>query len=299
MTTSWSPLADGLLRGDRRSLAKAITLLESQRDDQRADADALLRHLMPHSGRALRLGVSGSPGVGKSTFIEALGQRLVDRGRKLAVLAIDPSSPLTGGSILGDRTRMEALSRHPAVFIRPSPTGGALGGVARRTREVIIACEAAGYDTVFVETVGVGQSETLAAGMVDAFLILHQPHSGDELQGLKRGLLELADLVAVTKADGDLAAAARLAKAQLDQALGVAGALTGRKVPVTLVSSHTGAGLDDLWAHVERSIAAAAADGTLASRRRAQAHARFREELGEQLRTRVFAAAGRPDLMLA
>ena len=199
-------LAHGVLSGDRRSLGRAITLIESRRLDHQDQAAELLSLLLPQSGKAIRLGITGPPGAGKSTFIEAFGLNLVGQGKKVAVLAVDPSSVRSGGSILGDKTRMEELSRHPAAFIRPSPSGGTLGGVARRTREAMLACEAAGYDVVIIETVGVGQSETAVAAMVDMFLLLLSPGGGDELQGIKRGIMELADLVVVNKADGDLKA---------------------------------------------------------------------------------------------
>ncbi|HUV10992.1 MAG TPA: methylmalonyl Co-A mutase-associated GTPase MeaB, partial [Acidimicrobiia bacterium] len=189
-----SDLAASLLAGDRRALARAITLVESTRADHRAEADALLTEIMPSTGRARRVGISGAPGAGKSTLIEALGLHLVDAGRRVAVLAVDPSSTRSGGSILGDKTRMEELVRRPEAFVRPSPTGGTLGGVARRTREALLCGEAAGFDVVIVETVGVGQSEVAVEGMVDCFLLVLAPGGGDELQGIKRGIMELADV---------------------------------------------------------------------------------------------------------
>ncbi len=206
---SVSALADAVRAGDRRSLARAITLVESTRADHRDEAAALLDELMPATGGSTRVGISGAPGAGKSTFIEALGLHLVDAGHEVAVLAVDPSSTRSGGSILGDKTRMEQLSRAPNAFIRPSPSKGTLGGVARRTREAMLVCEAAGFDVVLVETVGVGQSEVAVAGMVDVFALLLAPGAGDELQGVKRGIVELADLVVVNKADGALADLAR------------------------------------------------------------------------------------------
>jgi len=202
----------------RRALAKAITLVESTRDDHRAHADALLDTLLPHAGRSFRLGISGVPGVGKSTFIEALGLYLVERGHRVAVLAVDPSSSISGGSILGDKTRMEQLSMHPSAFIRPSPSAGTLGGVAEKTREALLVCEAAGHDIVIVETVGVGQSETAVAGMTDMFVLLQLPNAGDDLQAIKKGVMELADLVVINKADIDVRAATR-AQAQIASAL--------------------------------------------------------------------------------
>ena len=212
-------LADAVRAGDRRALARAITLVESTRRDHRADAVALLDAILPATGTATRVGISGAPGAGKSTFIEALGLHLVDAGHRVAVLAVDPSSARSGGSILGDKTRMEQLSRRPEAFIRPSPSGGTLGGVARRTREALLVCEAAGFDVVLVETVGVGQSEVAVAGMVDLFVLLLAPGAGDELQGVKRGIVELADLIVVNKADGDLLDPARHTAADYAHAL--------------------------------------------------------------------------------
>jgi LAO/AO transport system kinase len=201
-------LARQVLDGDRRALARAITLVESTREDHRVDADALLDTILPSTGRAIRVGISGAPGVGKSTFIEALGLEVIKRKHRLAVLAVDPSSRRSGGSILGDKTRMAELAREDDVFIRPSPGGTQLGGVARHTREAMLVCEAAGFDVVFVETIGVGQSEVAVADMVDLFVLLVPPGGGDELQGIKRGIMELADVVVVNKADGDLVAVA-------------------------------------------------------------------------------------------
>ena len=205
--------AQDILNGSRRALARAITLAESRRRDHRLAAEALLQELLPATGKAIRLGISGVPGVGKSTFIEAFGLYLIAQGHKVAVLAVDPTSPVTGGSILGDKTRMEQLSRAPEAFIRPSPTGGTLGGVARRTREAMLLCEAAGFDVVIVETVGVGQSETAVNDLVDMFLLLLLPGGGDELQGIKKGIVEIADLICINKADSDLAEEANRAAA--------------------------------------------------------------------------------------
>ncbi len=201
-------LAAAVRSGDRRALARAITMVESTRADHRADATALIEQLLPATGRARRLGVSGVPGSGKSTLIEALGLHAIEAGHRVAVLAVDPSSKRSGGSILGDKTRMAELGRHEAAFIRPSPSSGTLGGVARRTREAMLLCEAAAFDLVLVETVGVGQSEVAVADLVDLFLLVASPAGGDELQGIKRGIMELADLIVVNKADGDLADAA-------------------------------------------------------------------------------------------
>jgi LAO/AO transport system kinase len=219
---SQEPLLDHLLQGapveQRRAIAKAITLLESTRSDHRAQGDALLTALLQHTGGAFRLGISGVPGVGKSTFIEALGLYLIAHGHRVAVLAVDPSSSLSGGSILGDKTRMEKLSVHDKAYIRPSPSSGTLGGVAEKTREAMLVCEAAGYDIVIVETVGVGQSETAVQGMTDMFCLLQLPNAGDDLQAIKRGVMELADLVVINKSDLDVAAATR-AQAQITSAL--------------------------------------------------------------------------------
>lgn len=212
-------LAQRVLAGDRRALARAITLIESRRPDHQEQAERLLARLLPQTGRAIRLGITGTPGAGKSTFIEAFGRHLIAQGHKIAVLAVDPSSQRSGGSILGDKTRMQALAQAPEAFVRPSPAGGTLGGVARRTREAALACEAAGYGVIVIETVGVGQSETAVADMVDCFALLLAPGGGDELQGIKRGIIELADLVLVNKADGDLLPAAERARADHQAAL--------------------------------------------------------------------------------
>ena len=221
-------IVDGQGMAQRRAMAKAITLLESTRADHRTQADALLTELLPHTGRAFRLGISGVPGVGKSTFIEALGLFLIDRGHRVAVLTIDPSSTVSGGSILGDKTRMERLSVHDRAYIRPSPSSGTLGGVAEKTREAMLVCEAAGFDVVIVETVGVGQSETAVAGMTDMFCLLQLPNAGDDLQAIKKGVMELADLVVINKADIDPDAATR-ARAQITSSL----RLLGQQVLVT------------------------------------------------------------------
>jgi LAO/AO transport system kinase len=217
---------DGIVHGNaavqRRAMAKAITLLESTRADHRAQADELLTAMLPHTGKALRLGISGVPGVGKSTFIEALGLYLIGQGHRVAVLAVDPSSTVSGGSILGDKTRMEHLSVHPQAYIRPSPSSGTLGGVAEKTRESMLVCEAAGYSVVLVETVGVGQSETAVANMTDMFCLLQLPNAGDDLQAIKKGVMELADLVVINKADIDPNAATR-ARAQITSSLRLLG----------------------------------------------------------------------------
>lgn len=276
-----------VIAGGRRALAKAITLLEGTRADQRTAAEQLLGFLSPHAGKSLRIGISGPPGVGKSTFIEALGKYLSSRKLHLAVLAVDPSSPISGGSILGDRVRMEELSKDPLVFIRPSPAGTTLGGVARHTRETILACEAGGSDIVLIETVGVGQSETVVASMVDAFIMLYQPNSGDEIQGMKRGILELADLVAVTKADGPLVKDANLAKSQLELALHISRSESSWTPPVVTISSTEGRGIAELWQQVIAFADKQRASGDFSHRRETQAVAWFRDELSELLQERL------------
>jgi LAO/AO transport system kinase len=270
-------LLDGVRRGDRRALAKAITLLESTRSDHRLRADALLNALLPHTGKAMRLGISGVPGVGKSTFIEALGLFLIGQGHRVAVLAVDPSSSLSGGSILGDKTRMERLSVHDTAYIRPSPASGTLGGVAEKTRDAMLVCEAAGYDVVIVETVGVGQSETAVAGMTDMFVLLQLPNAGDDLQAIKRGVTELADLVVINKADLDPAAATR-ACAQITSALRVfsfhgnpARGAAHWQASVMQLSALKGQGVAGFWAKVQDFHAQRHASGEFAARRRRQA----------------------------
>jgi LAO/AO transport system kinase len=277
-------LARAVRDGDRRALARAITLVESARSDHRDDAIALLDELVPATGEAIRVGVSGAPGAGKSTFIEALGTHLVDTGHRVAVLAVDPSSVRTGGSILGDKTRMEELSRRPEAFIRPSPSSGTLGGVARRTREAMLVCEAAGFDVVLVETVGVGQSEVAVAGMVDLFVLLLGPGAGDELQGVKRGIVELADLVVVNKADGDLADLARHTAADYAHALHLVRAGDDGSIErVRTCSALLGDGIDDLWAAIEQLAKVARASGALVERRNEQARAWMWSEVTETL----------------
>lgn len=272
-----------LLAGDRRALARAITLIESTRSDHRERADALLAEVLPHSGQSVRLGITGVPGVGKSTLIERFGLGLIEKGRSLAVLAIDPSSKRGGGSILGDKTRMEELSRREAAYIRPSPAGATLGGVARRTREAMLLVEAAGFDTVIVETVGVGQSETAVADMVDMFVVLLLPAGGDDLQGIKRGVIELADLIVVNKADGDLKAIAHRSAADYQHALRMLRSPTAGWTPeVTTCSAQTGEGVLELWQIVERFFKAVGEKG-VARRRAEQARAWMWNEVGETL----------------
>ncbi len=273
MNSAVEAVAEGVLQGQRRALAKAITLLESTLPTDRLQADELLKVLMPHTGKSMRLGVSGSPGVGKSTFIEALGLHVIGRGHRVAVLAVDPSSSVSGGSILGDKTRMEHLSVHEKAYIRPTPASGTLGGVAEKTRESLLACEAAGYDVVIVETVGVGQSETAVAGMTDVFVLLQLPNAGDDLQAIKRGVMELADMVLVNKADIDAAAASR-AQAQIAGAWtmvghhGNAGHRTGANV--LQVSALKGEGIEAFWAQMQEGLQAARLDGRHAKRRQDQ-----------------------------
>jgi LAO/AO transport system kinase len=264
-------LAEGLLSGNRSMLARAITLVESNAPRHRAQADELVRLIYPHAGKSVRIGISGPPGVGKSTFIDAWGCRLVERGHKIAVLAIDPSSSINRGSILGDKTRMEALVRLPEAFIRPSPSSGALGGVARKTRETIFLVEAAGFDVVVVETVGVGQSETTVRSMTDLFLLLQLAGSGDDLQGMKKGIMEIADLIAVTKADGDNRQRAGIARAVLHGAvLGLQAYTKGWKLPVVTCSAVTGDGLDTIWQEIEAFREHCKASGVFQARRHDQ-----------------------------
>ncbi len=264
-------LIDGVLGGQRRALAKTITLIESTRDDHQLRAGEVLRALLPRTGRSIRVGISGVPGVGKSTFIEALGLALIARGHKVAVLAIDPSSTVTGGSILGDKTRMEHLTQSLDAFIRPSPSAGSLGGVAARTREAMLVCEAAGFDVVIVETVGVGQSETAVAGMTDVFVLLQLPNAGDDLQAIKKGIVELADVVVFNKADLDETAAER-AMQQMKGALHLLRAASPDwTVPVLKVSAAKHAGLDDFWAAILRYRDAMQASGAWEARRSRQA----------------------------
>jgi len=274
----------GVRAGDRAMLARAITLVESTRAEHRALAQDVLQSLLPDSGRAHRIGVTGVPGVGKSTAIDQLGMNLIAAGRRIAVLAVDPTSKRSGGSILGDKTRMARLAQSPSAFIRPSPTAGTLGGVARRTRETMVLVEAAGYDVVIVETVGVGQSETAVADMVDFFLVLLLAGGGDELQGLKKGIIEIADMIAVNKADGDNIARATRAAAEYRSALGILtpGSSTWQ-APVLTISGRDNVGLDLLWSQITEHRARLAATGELEARRRAQSVGWMREMLAERL----------------
>lgn len=279
-------LAARLAKGDRRALARGITLIESTRADHRRAAAALVRRLHAAPRDAVRLGLSGTPGVGKSTFIESFGVRLADQGRKIAVLAVDPSSSRNGGSILGDKTRMEHLSRHPNAFIRPSPSGATLGGVARRTREAILLCEAAGFDLVIVETVGVGQSETMVADMTDIFLLLLAPAGGDELQGVKRGIMEICDMIVVNKADGDLKATAQRTRADYAGALHLLrkrGQDPEGFPKAIAVSALEEDGLEKAWEEILTLDAFRRENGIRDHKRRQQAVTWFRAEVEERL----------------
>ncbi|WP_209427256.1 methylmalonyl Co-A mutase-associated GTPase MeaB [Pararhodobacter sp. SW119] len=293
MTTE---LADAILKADRRALARAITLVESTRADHRERAAALLDELAGHGREAVRIGLSGTPGVGKSTLIEAFGMMLCDRGLKVAVLAVDPSSARTGGSILGDKTRMERLARHPNAFIRPSPSQTHLGGVARRTREAVALCESAGFDIVLIETVGVGQSETVVAELSDVFLLLLAPAGGDELQGVKRGIMEVADLIVVNKADGELKAQAQRTRADYAGALRLLRAREqdppGFPKAIT-VSAQEEVGLESVWEDIGALVDWRRAQGHWENRRAAQARHWFSEEVRRALLARLETPAAR------
>jgi LAO/AO transport system kinase len=266
-----SSLADAIRAGDRATLARAITLIESKRADHRKTAHLLVQELLPLTGKAVRLGITGAPGAGKSTTIDALGSALTAQGHKVAVLAVDPSSSRTGGSILGDKTRMSRLAIDANAFIRPSPSSGTLGGVTAKTRETMLLCEAAGYDVVIVETVGVGQSETAVADMTDFFLVLMVAGSGDELQGIKKGIVELADMIAINKADGDNIGRANVAAADFRSALHILAPRTPTwSPPVVTFSALTGNGIDGLWAKVTEHKEKMTASGELATIRREQ-----------------------------
>jgi LAO/AO transport system kinase len=261
----------GVIAGDRAILARAITLIESLKPEHQARAQAMLTTLLPRTGKSRRIGISGLPGAGKSTFIDAFGTMLTAQGHKVAVLAVDPTSSRTGGSILGDKTRMARLSVDPNAYIRPSPTGGTLGGVARATREAILVCEAAGFDVILVETVGVGQSEITVSEMVDFFLVLMIAGGGDELQGIKKGVLEIADMIAITKADGDNVKRAQSTAADYQHAMRIiTPASPTWQPPVVSVSALENRGLDDVWAKIETHRTATTASGEWAAKRRAQ-----------------------------
>ena len=270
ITPADQALIDGVLAGQRRSLAKAITLIESTRGDHQQRAQKVLNALLPNTGRAIRVGISGVPGAGKSTFIEALGVWLIEQGRKLAVLAVDPSSSLSGGSILGDKTRMELLCQREEAFIRPSPSAGSLGGVAEKTREAMLLCEAAGFDVIIVETVGVGQSETTVAGMVDIFCLLQLPNAGDDLQAIKKGIVEIADLVVINKADIDPRATA-VVRAQWKNALHMLRpASPNWSPPVLTASALHKEGIKDFWDAIEQYRTALTPTGEFAAKRQHQ-----------------------------
>ncbi|CAL9422714.1 methylmalonyl Co-A mutase-associated GTPase MeaB [Streptomyces sp. enrichment culture] len=291
----------GVLDGKRALVARAITLVESTRPQHRALAQQLLTELLPHSGRARRIGISGVPGVGKSTFIDAFGTMLTSLGHRVAVLAVDPSSTRTGGSILGDKTRMERLAVDPAAFVRPSPSAGTLGGVAKATRESMVVMEAAGYDVILVETVGVGQSETAVADMVDSFLLLTLARTGDQLQGIKKGVLELADVIAVNKADGPHERDARAAARELAGALRL---MHGKEAfwtpPVLHCSARESTGLDTVWERLEQHRRLLETTGRLAARRRDQqvgwVWTMVRDELLGRLHADPAVRAAAPDL---
>lgn len=277
-------LIEGIRSGDRRSLARAITFAESTRPEHRVIADAVLEAVLPSTGNAVRVGISGPPGVGKSTFIEAIGNHIISQGLRLAVLAVDPSSRLTGGSILGDKTRMGELANQPNAFIRPSPGGTQLGGVARRTREAMLLCEAAGFDVVIVETIGVGQSEVAVSDMVDLFALLVSPGGGDELQGIKRGIMELADLVIVNKADGDLAAAAARTRGDYASAVHLLRPKWNTwATEVLACSALNGVGVSEVWDAVMLFRSTVTANGELLKARSAQATAWLWSEIGDTL----------------
>ena len=280
----------GVLVGDRGVLARAITLVESTSPLHEAQAQEVLQRLLPHTGKSTRIGITGVPGVGKSTFIESFGCYLLEQGRKVAVLTIDPTSKRSGGSILGDKTRMEKLSRDPRAFIRPSPAGETLGGVARRTRETLLLCEAAGFDTVLVETVGVGQSETALRSMVDFFLLLLLPGAGDELQGMKKGIIEMADAVLINKADGDNRQRAEQARAEQETALHYSQSATpGWKTEVSLCSGLSGEGVPETWRLIERFYQKFESSGLIAKRRQQQSVEWLSSLLQEELLRRFYA----------
>ncbi|MEY4364244.1 MAG: hypothetical protein RLZZ24_1596 [Pseudomonadota bacterium] len=310
LTTGTQTWRDDIIAGapmaQRRAMAKAITLLESTRADHRAQGDALLTELLPHTGGAWRLGISGVPGVGKSTFIETLGLYLIGQGHRVAVLAVDPSSTVSGGSILGDKTRMEHLSVHPDAYIRPSPSSGTLGGVAEKTREAMLVCEAAGYDVVLVETVGVGQSETTVANMTDMFCLLQLPNAGDDLQAIKKGVMEIADLVVINKADIDADAAMR-AEAQITSALRLLGMHgnpdhahhddTVWHPRVVKISALLGQGVDLFWSAVSQFQNLQTQSGRLQKRRQQQALAWMWERIDAGLKQRFRNHAGVKDML--
>lgn len=277
-----TPTAESILSGNRRALAKAITLIESSRPEDREASQVLLNKLLPQTGNSLRVGITGVPGVGKSTFIEAFGQYLISQGHKVAVLAVDPSSPMAGGSILGDKTRMERLSREADAFIRPSPAGRALGGVALKTRESMLLCEAAGFDVVLVETVGVGQSEHQVGSMVDFFLMLLLPGGGDELQGIKKGILELADAIMINKADGESSSLARKTKLHYQSAMSLLASNDFWKSEVHMCSALEQDGIAECWSMMMRYREQGTQRGAL-ERRRAEQNLQWMSQLTDEM----------------
>ena len=286
-------LLQALRRGDRRALARAVTLVESSRPDHRDEAERLIEALLPETGKGVRIGISGPPGAGKSTFIERFGLAGIARGRHIAVLAVDPASKRGGGAILGDKTRMAELARAPQAFIRPSSAGDSHGGIARRSREVILLCESAGFDAILVETVGVGQAETAVADIVDMFVLILPPAGGDELQVIKRGVIELADLVLVNKADGELAPVAHRTVADYASAMGLIRPPNPEwQVPVRAVSALEGTGIGEVWDDVARFRAALEHTGAWSRRRTEQARAAMWSEIGDALLEHFRAAPG-------
>jgi LAO/AO transport system kinase len=280
---------EGIKNGDRALLSRAITLIESSRADYLSLGQEIVESLLPISGNSVRIGITGVPGVGKSTFIDAMGKMLVNRGLSVAVLTVDPSSSRSGGSILGDKTRMEFLSSHPDAYIRPSPTSGTLGGVARKTREAMLLCEAAGFDIVFIETVGVGQSETVVKSMVDFFLLLMLAGAGDELQGIKRGIMEMADLIAINKADGENKQAAKRAVLEYKNALSLFPPHeTGWKTPVLTCSAEYSLGLEELWDKVEEFISHSRKTGWFDDNRKSQTRYWLHESIAHQLKKQFY-----------
>ncbi len=285
---------DGILSGDRVILSMAITLVESNRRDHHDLSQEILEGLLPYTGNSIRIGITGVPGVGKSTFIESFGDEVIRQGKSLAVLAIDPSSQRSKGSILGDKTRMESLSVNPKAYIRPSPTGGSLGGVARKTRETIFLCEAAGFDTILVETVGVGQSETSVHSMVDFFLLLMLAGAGDELQGIKRGIMEMADMIAINKADGDNYHKAIQAQSEYQAALHLfPPTLSGWSPKVVVCSAMERSGISEVWERIQEYVALTRKNGFLETNRREQTRYWFREFLAEAIQDDFYSKPGR------